>query len=53
MDTFPSERTAVVSGAGSQRGARRREGQDEQAFEEMQFRAYTGAGVDGTVAAHD
>nr|WP_221269791.1 cation acetate symporter [Deinococcus budaensis] len=34
-------------------GARRREGQDEQAFEEMQFRAYTGAGVDGTVAAHD
>lgn len=34
-------------------GARRREGAGEQDFEEMQFRAYTGAGVDGTVAAHD
>ncbi|WP_394650048.1 cation acetate symporter [uncultured Deinococcus sp.] len=33
--------------------ARRNEGEDERRFEEMQFRAYTGSGVDGTVAAHD
>ena len=31
---------------------RRRE-DDERNFEEMQYRAYTGAGVDGSVAAHD
>lgn len=33
--------------------SRRNEGEDERSFEEMQFRAYTGAGTDGTVAAHD
>ena len=27
--------------------------EDDQNFEEMQYRAYTGAGVDGSVAAHD
>ncbi|GGR52287.1 cation acetate symporter [Deinococcus seoulensis] len=32
---------------------RRNAAQDERDFEDMQFRAYTGAGTDGTVAAHD
>lgn len=32
--------------------SRRRENEDAD-FEAMQYRAYTGAGVDGTVAAHD
>ncbi|BDP42958.1 cation acetate symporter [Deinococcus aetherius] len=57
---FPLENPGIVSipagfafaVLGTLLGARRREG-TEQAFEEMQFRAYTGAGVDGTVAAHD
>lgn len=33
--------------------ARRNEAQDDRDFEEMQFRAYTGAGSEGTVASHD
>ena len=34
-------------------GARRHTPEDDRIFEDMQFRAYTGAGVDGSVAAHD
>ncbi len=34
-------------------GAARRSPTADQDFEAMQYRAYTGAGVDGTVAAHD
>ncbi|GGK25671.1 cation acetate symporter [Deinococcus malanensis] len=56
---FPLENPGIISiPAGFALAAlgtllgRRRE-QDERDFEEMQYRAYTGAGVDGTVAAHD
>ncbi|WP_102125839.1 solute symporter family protein [Deinococcus planocerae] len=58
---FPLENPGIVSipagflfaVLGTLVGAARRNEGAEQAFEEMQFRAYTGAGVDGTVAAHD
>jgi cation/acetate symporter len=59
---FPLENPGLVSipagfllaMLGTAIGARRRnEADDERVFEEMQFRAYTGAGMDGTVASHD
>ncbi|GAA5512736.1 monocarboxylic acid transporter [Deinococcus carri] len=43
----------LFAALGTMVGASRRNEGAEQAFEEMQFRAYTGAGTDGTVAAHD
>ncbi|SEJ74885.1 cation/acetate symporter [Deinococcus reticulitermitis] len=56
---FPLENPGIVSipagfalaALGTLLGRRRED--DERNFEEMQYRAYTGAGVDGTVAAHD
>ncbi|AAF10057.1 solute symporter family protein [Deinococcus radiodurans] len=56
---FPLENPGIVSipagfalaALGALLGKRRPE--DERNFEEMQYRAYTGAGMDGTVAAHD
>ncbi|WP_293911868.1 hypothetical protein [Deinococcus sp.] len=59
---FPLENPGLVSipagfllvMLGTAIGARRRnEADDARVFEEMKFRAYTGAGVDGTVASHD
>ena len=56
---FPLENPGIVSipagfalaALGALIGRRRED--DDRAFEEMQYRAYTGAGVDGSVAAHD
>ena len=56
---FPLENPGIVSipagfalaALGTLLGKRRPE--DDRNFEEMQYRAYTGAGMDGTVAAHD
>ncbi|TDE85813.1 cation acetate symporter [Deinococcus sp. S9] len=58
---FPLENPGIISipagfafaALGTLVGARRRREHAEAAFEEMQFRAYTGAGMDGSVAAHD
>ena len=59
---FPLENPGIVSIpagflfaiAGTLLAARKYEGAEaERAFDEMQFRAYTGAGSDGSVAAHD
>ncbi|WP_019011284.1 solute symporter family protein [Deinococcus aquatilis] len=58
---FPLENPGIVSipagfafaVIGTLIGASRRREDEDQLFEEMQFRAYTGAGMDGTVAAHD
>jgi len=57
---FPLENPGIVSipagflfaFLGSMVGARNRRPDEEAAFEAMQFRAYTGHGVDGSVA-HD
>ncbi|GGI93285.1 solute symporter family protein [Deinococcus wulumuqiensis] len=56
---FPLENPGIVSipagfalaAIGTMLGKRRPE--DDENFEAMQYRAYTGAGVDGSVAAHD
>lgn len=58
---FPLENPGIISipagflfaYIGTMLGAARRNEGADQDFEAMQFRAYTGAGVDGTVAAHD
>ncbi|GMA16132.1 cation acetate symporter [Deinococcus metallilatus] len=58
---FPLENPGIISipagflfaALGTLVGAARRREDADEAFEEMKFRAYTGAGTDGTVAAHD